>query len=136
MQVIDVDDLAEFAVAAASAGTVNAVGDDRPLVEVLRLFRSAAGHGGETLTAEEGWLVDRGVRHWAGERSLPLWLPPEMPGFTTRSNARYRAAGGRLRPLEETVARVVADEAGRGADRERRAGLTRADELALLAELL
>lgn len=65
-----------------------------------------------------------------GERSLPLWLPPEMPGFATRSNARYRAAGGRLRPLEETVARVVADEAGRGA------GLTRADELALLAELL
>ncbi|WOQ70356.1 hypothetical protein RYJ27_03860 [Microbacterium limosum] len=46
-----------------------------------------------------------------GPRSLPLWLPAGMPGFMTRSNAAYRAAG------------------------ERRAGLTRAKKRELLAAL-
>ena len=58
-----------------------------------------------------------------------------MPGFWTRSNAAYRLLGGRLRPLRETLARTLADERERGLDRERRSGLSRADELALLAEL-
>ncbi|KJQ55966.1 hypothetical protein [Microbacterium sp. SA39] len=97
--------------------------------------RVAAGHTGETVFATEDWLVARGVEHWMGERSLPLWLPPEMTGFMTRSNARFRATGGRLRPLADTLAEVLADERSRGVDRARRAGLTRVEERALLAEL-
>lgn len=137
-QVIDVDDLAGFVVAAgqaAFAGTVNAVGDPLPLTDVLRLARDVAGHGGPLASAPPDWLAAHGVAHWAGPRSLPLWLPDDMPGFATRSNARYRLLGGSLRPLRATLERTLAGERERGLDRDRAAGLTRGEELALIAEL-
>ncbi|MDF2508901.1 MAG: reductase [Microbacterium sp.] len=133
-QVIDVDDLADFIVATTRSGPVNAIGDEHPLGDVLNAVRAAAAHAGETVVAEENWLVAHGVEYWAGPRSLPLWLPPEMTGFMTRSNTAYREAGGRLRPLAETIRTVLADERARGIDRGRRAGLTRAEESALLAD--
>lgn len=134
-QVIDVDDLAAFIATTAAVGVVNAIGDEHPLGAVIEQVRGAAGHRGDTVTADDDWLVDHGVGYWAGERSLPLCLPREMTGFMTRSNARYRASGGEVRPLESTVDRVVADEDARGVERPRRAGLTREDELALLGLL-
>ncbi|MFS6530166.1 NAD-dependent epimerase/dehydratase family protein [Microbacterium aurugineum] len=133
-QVIDVDDLAEFIVAATRSGVVNAIGDRHSLSDVLEAVRSAAGHTGDTVVADEDWLVAREVEHWAGPRSLPLWLPPDMTGFMTRSNAAFRASGGSLRALADTIGRVIVDERARGVDRPRRAGLTRAEERALLAD--
>lgn len=134
-QVIDVEDLAAFVVGATASGTVNAVGDRHPLSDVLALFEEASGERHEITVADEDVLVDAGVSYWMGERSLPLWLPPDTPGFMTRTNARYREAGGMLRPLEDTIAAVTADERARGVDRPRRSGLTRAEELALLDAL-
>ncbi|WP_314096430.1 NAD-dependent epimerase/dehydratase family protein [Microbacterium foliorum] len=131
-QVIDVDDLAEFVATASATGIVDAVGDPHPLAEVLSSFRRAADHRGEIVTVDDERLIENGVAYWAGERSLPLWLPTDMSGFMTRANTRYRAAGGGLRPLAETIATVVADEQERGTDRDRRAGLTRVDEIELL----
>lgn len=136
-QVIDVDDLAAFVRSIGQerwTGVVNAVGDPVPLDEVLSLAREIGGHTGVTITAPDEWLEERGVAFWSGPRSLPLWLPRDMPGFWTRSNAVYRLLGGRPRPLRETLERTLADERARGLDRERRAGLSRADELALLDE--
>lgn len=136
VQVIDVDDLASFVIALGGArftGAVNAVGDALPLDAVLTAARATAGHTGEVVAASPDWLVAQGVAHWAGERSLPLWLPEGMPGFATRSNAVFHLLGGRLTPLGATLERVLADERARGLDRPRRAGLTRADERALLA---
>ncbi|MGM1016735.1 MAG: NAD-dependent epimerase/dehydratase family protein [Actinomycetota bacterium] len=135
VQVIDVEDLAAFIVSMAGTGAVNAIGDVRPLGDVLTAIRKQAGHTGPVVSADDTWLVDRGVGYWMGDRSLPLWLPAEMSGFMTRSNASYRASGGTLRPLEDTIADVIEDERSRGVDRPRRAGLTRADETALLADL-
>lgn len=132
VQVIDVDDLSEFIATTTATGVINTIGDRHPLSEVLDAVRRHSGHRGDTVTAADDWLVANDVEYWAGERSLPLWLPSEMTGFMTRSNARYRAAGGELRPLDETIAVVVEDEQVRGVDRERRAGLTRVEELALL----
>jgi 2'-hydroxyisoflavone reductase len=137
-QVIDVDDLTGFAVAAGArgfVGVVDAVGAPRPLADVIALARDAAGHTGEVRAAPADWLLRHGVAHWMGERSLPLWLPADMPGFATRSGAAYRAAGGGIRPLSETVARVLADERDRGVARARAAGLERAEELALIEAL-
>ncbi len=131
-QVIDVDDLADFLVSTTATGEVNAIGDRHPLGEVIERIRVATAHRGDTRTAGDEWLLAHGVQHWMGERSLPLWLPAEMTGFMSRSNDRYRAAGGALRDLDETIARVVADENERGVDRPRRAGLIRADEVELL----
>ncbi|MEO2135815.1 NAD-dependent epimerase/dehydratase family protein [Microbacterium sp.] len=138
VQVIDVDDLADFVVevgAARFTGAVNAVGDSLPLEAVLAIARSVAGHTGRLVGASAPWLVAHGVGYWAGERSLPLWLPDDVPGFATRANGTYRILGGRHRPLEDVLRRVLADERGRGLDRPRSAGLTRADERELLDAL-
>ena len=134
-QVIDVEDVAAFVMSATVTGAVNAIGDVRELAAVLRTVRAATGHAGPVVVGTEERLVAEGVAYWAGPRSLPLWLPPEMRGFMTRSNARYRRSGGPLRHLDETVEHVVADERERGVDRERRAGLTRTEERALLDAL-
>ncbi len=137
-QVIDVDDLAEFIVDRGASrwhGVANATGDSIALGALLALARETAGHTGHVDEADDDWLTAHDVAHWAGPRSLPLWLPRDMPGFATRSIAAYRAAGGHLRDLRETLERTLSDERDRGLDRERKSGLSRADELALLAEL-
>lgn len=134
-QVIDIDDLVSFVVEGESSAPVNAIGDVHELGHVLNAVRAATTHSGETVTAEDEWLEAHGVEFWAGERSLPLWLPMDMGGFMTRSNATYLAAGGTLTPLSETIARIVEDERSRGVHRERRAGLSRDQELALLGAL-
>ncbi|WEK60248.1 MAG: NAD-dependent epimerase/dehydratase family protein [Candidatus Microbacterium colombiense] len=136
VQVIDVDDLADFVVTTRCDSTpVNAIGDQHPLADVLARVRAAAGHTGATVEGAEDWLVGQGVGYWAGERSLPLWLPAEMTGFMTRSNAAFHRAGGRLRSIDDTIAAVVADEVARGTGRTRSAGLTRPQEQTLLDTL-
>ncbi|WP_309067007.1 NAD-dependent epimerase/dehydratase family protein [Microbacterium sp.] len=134
-QVIDVEDLARFLTAAPRSGVVNAIGDPHPLDDVLERVRVAAGHTGELVRADDGWLEEHDVAYWMGERSLPLWLPADMPGFMNRSNAAYRREGGTLDPLDATIERVLADERERGVDRPRRAGLSREVELQLIGEL-
>lgn len=133
-QVIDVDDLAAYIVTATRSGAVNGVGDEHPLADVLGAVRLAVGHTGSVFVADEGWLRAHDVEYWAGPRSLPLWLPTDMSGFMTRSNRAFHASGGRLRPITDTIERVIVDERRRGVDRERRAGLTRAEERALLSD--
>lgn len=137
-QVIDVDDLTAFVVACGAEQrqvVANAIGDAMPLGELLAEARAVTGHDGGLAEADDDWLEAHDVQYWMGPRSLPLWLPRDMPGFATRSNAAYRAAGGHVRDLRDTLERVLADERERGLDRERKSGLTRAEELALLAEL-
>lgn len=137
-QVIDVDDLTDFIVAFGRerwTGVANTIGDPLPLAELLALARDVAGHSGEVVRADDDWLVARDVAHWAGPRSLPLWLPDDMPGFATRSNAVYRLLGGTIRPLRATLERTLADERGRGLARERSTGLARDAERELIEEL-
>jgi hypothetical protein len=55
--------------------------------------------------------------------------------MASMDTARAAAAGLNRRPLVETIADTLADEQSRGLDRERKAGLTRDDELELLARL-
>lgn len=135
-QVIDVDDLAAFLAGERRHGIVNAIGDARPLAELLSRIRVEAGHTGELLEAGDEWLEAHDVQYWAGDRSLPLWLPADMRGFMRRDNSAYRAAGGAFQPLDATVRAVLDDERARGLDRERRAGLRREDERALIDQLM
>lgn len=138
VQVIDVRDLAAWTISAGRAGAtgaINAVGDAHPFEEVLAQARPVAGHTGAVVEAAPEWLVEQGVAYWAGPRSLPLWLPKDFGGFSRRSNAAFRAAGGVLRPLREILEDTLDDERGRGLGRERRSGLTRAEESGLLARL-
>lgn len=139
VQVIDVDDLTEFIVQRGSGawhGTANAIGGTMPFADFLALAADVAGHTGGVVEADDAWLAEHDVEHWMGPRSLPLWLPRDMVGFSTRSNAAYHAAGGSLRSIRDTLERTLADERARGLDRERKSGLSRPEELALLAELV
>ncbi|MDN3495621.1 NAD-dependent epimerase/dehydratase family protein [Planococcus sp. APC 4015] len=137
-QVIDVDDLASFIVTVGRGswtGVVDTIGASVPLRTSLELARKVAGHTGVVVEASDDALAAAGVRHWAGPRSLPLWLPEGMPGFTTRDNSAYLAAGGVLSPPAHTLARTLADERSRGLGRPRNAGLTRSEEIELLETL-
>lgn len=138
VQVIDVDDLAAWLVAAARAhltGTVDAVGAPVPWGTFLAAVDDVVGVPCELVPVDDATLAAHDVRHWAGPRSLPLWVPAADGGFARRDGSAYLAAGGVLRPLHETIARVHADEVARGVDRPRRAGLAAQDEAAVLAAL-
>lgn len=140
-QVIDVRDLAAWLVEAGLAGVAgayNAVGPTTTLADHLDVARRVAGHTGPLVEASDAWLAERGVEEWMGERSLPLWLhDPAFAGFAAASSAKARAAGLVTRPLEQALADVLAwelvQDAELGADRSRGAGLTDADERALIA---
>lgn len=136
VQVLDLRDLGAWIVDAAQrgvVGTFNDVGEQTPLGGVLDLCREIAGHDGPVLAADPDWLVDQGVRHWAGEESLPLWLPPQgYCGFGARSDAAAVEAGLQRRPLAQTLADTLSDERVRGLDRLRRAGLSPARERELI----
>lgn len=137
VQVVDVRDLTGWVVRAATDGTtgiLNAAGDQLPFVVLLDLAAKVAGFGGDRVAAAPEWLVDHDVQPWMGPRSLPLWLPDDALGMTQKSVDRARRAGFDVRPLTDTLAATLADERERGLDRDRRAGLTRADEVALLSD--
>ena len=138
VQVIDARDLADLVVDAGLRGidvVVDAVGVSVPLAEALDLAAEAAGSTAERIAATDAQLADADVRHWAGPRSLPLWLPREAAGLMARSDAGIRALGAPRRPLAETIGDVLVDERERGIDRPRVSGLTRDEELAVLATL-
>ncbi|PFG18575.1 NAD-dependent epimerase/dehydratase family protein [Serinibacter salmoneus] len=137
-QAIDVADLAAWITSAGAGGltgAINAVGPETTYGHVLELAAAAAGANPEYVEVEDAWLLARSVNYWAGPRSLPLWLPEEFSAMMRRSDAAFRAAGGRTRPLAETIERVLADERARGLDRERRSGLTAVEEASLLAQV-
>jgi hypothetical protein len=80
-------------------------------------------------------LEAEGIGHWSGPRALPLTLPAAIASHAQRSSAHYRAVGGEHRPLRQTLEAALADEHGRGLDRESRSRLSRADELAAIDSL-
>ncbi|WP_052129112.1 NAD-dependent epimerase/dehydratase family protein [Clavibacter michiganensis] len=138
VQVIDARDLADLVVEVGVRGldgVVDAVGESVPLQDALDLAAQAAASTGERVVATDAQLADAGVRHWSGPRSLPLWLPTDVAGMLARSDAGIRALGAARRPLTETIRDVLADERERGIDRHRVSGLTRDEELAVLATL-
>lgn len=138
VQVIDVGDLAAWIAAAGRrglTGVVDTTGDRHPLADVLTLAAEVAGFSGALVTASDTWLIENDVRHWAGPRSLPLWLPPTHTGFTERDNGAFHRAGGSQSHLREVLGRTLTDERSRGLDRDRRSGLTRSEELELLGRL-
>ncbi|WP_028278603.1 NAD-dependent epimerase/dehydratase family protein, partial [Arthrobacter sp. H5] len=137
-QTIDVDDLALWIVQCAEnlvTGTYNALGPSIPFGELLDATVKVAGFDGGIGWAPPAWLTDCGVAYWAGPDSLPHWLPDGYEGFAARSSAAARVNGLALRPVEETIARVLEDERRRGLTRGRKSGLLPETEEKLLAEL-
>jgi nucleoside-diphosphate-sugar epimerase len=135
IQVIDVADLAawiEQAGREGACGAINAVGEVHRMQDFFSAAVEATGYTGDLVPVDDPVLLAHGVNYWAGPRSMPLWLPETDTAFMQRSGAAFLAAGGTLTALKDTLARVLEDEKSRGVHRERRAGLTPAEELAVL----
>ena len=135
VQLLDVRDLADWLIASAVArttGTMNVAGPTMPLTEHLSTARAVAGYSGELVQRSPAWLADHGVEPWAGPKSLPLWLPDELAGLNAHDTTRARQAGLVTRPLEQTLADMLAWELGQGVDRPRKAGLSDDEERELL----
>lgn len=135
VQVIDVTDLATWIVQAGRrgfTGTVNAVGESHSFDAFLADVAAVTGFKGEFVVVEDEFLLDHDVRFWGGPRSLPLWLPLVDAAMAQRDLDTFLASEGTIRPLRDTIARVLDDEISRGATRARRAGLTAEDEADLV----
>lgn len=111
LQVIDVRDLADFALTlleADASGAYNAVGPALPLTfgRVLQACTAAVGDSAARVHhADEAFLLQNGVQPWA---DLPLWLPTEAQAMAHVSAARSISAGLMHRPLAETVHDILA----------------------------
>ena len=138
MQVIDVRDLAQWIVEAAEAkvtGIVHGAGERTTVGDLVRLSADAADFTGEQVLAGEDWLREHDVEEWMGPRSLPLWLPSSHYGMGLMDDTRSLEHGLVRRPLADTLIDTLAYEKEQGLDRERKAGLSRSDELELIALL-
>jgi 2'-hydroxyisoflavone reductase len=138
MQFIDVRDLAEWIVDAAEkdiGGTFDGIGPHRPLPDLLHDIADAVGVDVEFVPATPEQLVAAKVDSWAGPRSLPFWLPPSHFGLAGRDAQPSIDAGMPVRSVADAVAGALAQERALGLDRERKAGLTPAEEAEVLASL-
>jgi nucleoside-diphosphate-sugar epimerase len=107
VQVIDVRDLASWildAVEARTTGAFDGVGDTMTLGKLLDEVASGVGATPSFTWVPSEFLSERGVEPWAGEESIPLWLPrPEYDGMMSHSAQPAVDAGLRLRPVAETA---------------------------------
>lgn len=139
VQTISASDLAAWLVtvggAAGEHGIYDAYGEPIAFTDLMAQARSAAGHSGAVVKAEPDWLLSHGVSYFMGPRSLPFWLPPGHELTVTRASQRARDAGLSWRPYRRMIDEALTDERSLGFDRDRRAGLTRAEETELLTAL-
>jgi len=99
---------------------------------MLEEIARSVGGGAELVWVDARFLNEHDVRHWAGPRSLPLWLPDEGIGLTSHDVSAAFATGLTTRPIaataQDTLDWLRSDEdAGR-------TGLTRAEEAELIRE--
>lgn len=137
VQLVDVRDLAAWLVDGTDGGLTGAydgISAPMPRGEFLARISAAIGRPDPRLTwVDQEFLAEHEVNPWAGDRSLPLWLPlPEYAGFLTRDVGSALAAGLTIRDLGETARDTLSwyVEAG---ERGLSSGLSGEDESALLA---
>jgi len=111
VQVIDARDLAAFALhlaAESTSGTFNAVGDIGTMESTLTTIIDATESSATLHWLPEAKLLSARLEPW---RDVPLWLAPasdrSYAGFLAMSNARAKAVGLQLRPLESTVREIL-----------------------------
>jgi nucleoside-diphosphate-sugar epimerase len=113
VQLIDVRDLAAWMIAMVgrgTAGTFAATGPDHLLTMAGML--EACGPA-ELVWADEAFLLEHGVEPWS---ELPFWTPEtgDARAIFKADVSRALAAGLRFRPLEQTVADLMAWHRERG----------------------
>jgi len=138
VQIIDVKDFARWIVDAGEnslAGTFDAVGPYQPTLTMIEEIAAAVGFDGEMVKVAPERLTEAGVNAWGGPRSLPLWAPDGYDGFKSHDPTPSIEAGMPVRPFADAVADALERERELGLDRERKAGLSLAEEEEVLAKL-
>jgi 2'-hydroxyisoflavone reductase len=136
VQFIDVRDLAAWIlglVEASQTGVFNVTGP-APSVTMSRLLdvcRLVSGSDAAFTWVPEALLLANNVAPYT---ELPLWIPAVDAGFDRFDFSRALAAGLRFRPLETTIRDILAWDATRPPDADRRNGLKPEREAGLLAE--
>lgn len=110
-QIIDVRDLAAWIVDCAErqlAGVFDSVGPAVRLTDVLDATAKGVGVSPSWVWVEQGFLQERNVEPWMGDRSIPLWLPrPEYDGMMNHDRSPSSAAGLKSRPITDTARDTV-----------------------------
>ncbi|WP_026211789.1 NAD-dependent epimerase/dehydratase family protein [Longispora albida] len=136
VQYVEVDDLAAWllrSVLHGQTGVFDGIGLPRPFGEFLAEVASGVGSTAKLTWVDQEFLLEQGVSPWAGQRSLPLWLPePEWAGFLSRDTSPARAAGLITRSTSETARTTLDWWRAQDPEPELAAGLTRAEEAELL----
>jgi hypothetical protein len=108
----------------------DAAGRTVRLGDLVDEVSAAVGGQARVVWAPADFLLERGVTHWAGPRSLPLWLPEDARGMTAHDVSAIFEAGLTTRPVRETAADTLAWL--RATPDAPRTGLSRAEEQDLL----
>ncbi len=107
VQVVDVRDLADWLVTLAETrtdGVLDGIAPAVPIGTFLDDVASGCGAAPRWRWASHEQLERLDVAPWAGERSLPLWLPrPAYDGMMSHDAGPALAAGLAPRPLAETA---------------------------------
>lgn len=142
IQIIDVRDLAEFALRCIEAGTVgvyNALGPEKGLTigGLLDACKAVAFSDATFHWADAAFLAEHGVAPWA---HMPVWIPPigDTAGFHTWKTGASERAGLTFRPIADTC-KATLDWWNKLPEKRRtdpmRAGLTAEREKEVLAAL-
>jgi nucleoside-diphosphate-sugar epimerase len=135
VQWIDVRDLAAWLVLAGETGltgTYDGIGVPVPRRQFLAGVAEGVGVRPQLTWMDQDFLAEHRVQPWAGERSLPMWLPlPDHAGFMARDVSPALRSGLVTRPLVDT-ARDTLEWLRTGPDRTRRVGLSTDEEAKLL----
>ncbi len=132
-QAIDVRDLAAWIVTCAERGTTGVFDATGPIVRLGDLVEeiiAAVGGKADVVWAPADFLEKCDVNHWAGPRSLPLWLPEDSRGMTAHDVSAAFAAGLTTRPVADTAVDTLAWL--RATPDAPRTGLSRAEEQEVL----
>lgn len=135
-QYIDVRDLAAWVVDGAEqrlGGVFDAIAPPAPMPEVLGGIAEAVGFDGESVPATSEQLQAAGVNVWAGPKSLPMWLEPDMYGMAAHDAQPALDAGMPVRSLADAALGALEYERELGVDRQRKSGLTPAEEAEVIA---
>lgn len=135
VQWIDVRDLAAWLVLAGESGltgTYDGIGVSVPRRRFLAEVAEGVGVTPQLTWVDQDFLAQHRVQPWAGDRSLPMWLPqPDYAGFMDRDVSPALRSGLVTRPLTAT-ARDTLEWIRTEPDRTLRTGLGPDDEADVL----
>ncbi|MFJ6392890.1 NAD-dependent epimerase/dehydratase family protein [Streptomyces sp. NPDC091972] len=122
--------------AATHTGVFQAQGPVHTLGEVLAAAALAADFSGRWVLASPERLAALDIVPWMGKRALPLWATSSFGPPRSADEAVEPMAPGLVhRSLQEVMHDTLQDEIRRGLSRDRKSGLSRADELAAIQQI-